>query len=137
MLSFNVFFPVLILCACVHVQLTKWTVAHQSPLSLGFPRQEFWSGLPFPPPGDPPNPRIEPTSPALAGGSFIPEPPGVPSTVYQMSYISVLERKKFDSMSKASLFTVLWLAPVSQCKLCPFLRVSSLNFEVLFHHGVP
>ena len=45
---------------------------------MGFPRQEYWSGLPFPPPGDLPDPGIEPTSPALAGGVFITEPPGKP-----------------------------------------------------------
>ena len=52
---------------------TPWTVAHQAPLSMGFSRQECWSGLPFPPPDDRPNPRIKPgslTSPALAGGLF-------------------------------------------------------------------
>ena len=41
-----------------------WTVAHQAPLSMGFPRQEYWSGLPFPPPGDLPDPGIEPASPS-------------------------------------------------------------------------
>ena len=44
---------------------TPWTAAHQAPLSMGFSRQEQWSGLPCPPPGDRPNPGIEPTSPAL------------------------------------------------------------------------
>ena len=58
-----------------HVQLcvTQWTAAHQAPLLMGFSRQEYWSGLPCPPPGDLPNPGIEPTSlksPALAGGFF-------------------------------------------------------------------
>ena len=43
------------------------TVAHQAPLSMGFLRQEYWCGLPFPSPGDLPNPGIEPVSPALAG----------------------------------------------------------------------
>ena len=52
--------------------------AHQDPLSMGFPRQEYWSGLPFPSPGDLPNPGIEPESPALSGGFFTPEPPGQP-----------------------------------------------------------
>ena len=47
---------------------TPWTVAHQAPLSMGFPRQEHWSGLPFSPPGDLPSSEIKPTSPALAGG---------------------------------------------------------------------
>ena len=45
-----------------------WTVTRQAPLSTGFSRQEYWSGLPFPPPGDLPDPGMEPTSPALAGG---------------------------------------------------------------------
>ena len=55
-----------------HVQLlvTPWTVAHQSPLSMEFSRQEYWSRLPFPPPGDLPNPGIKPLSLALAGGFF-------------------------------------------------------------------
>ena len=50
-----------------------WTVAHQAPLSMGFPWEDYWSGLPFPPPGDLPDPGIEPlssASPALAGGFF-------------------------------------------------------------------
>ena len=50
-----------------------WTVAHQAPLSMGFFRQEYWSGLPFPSPGDLPDPGMEPTSlmsPALADGFF-------------------------------------------------------------------
>ena len=50
-----------------HVRLfeTLWTVAPQAPLSMGFSRQEYWSGLPFPSPGDLPDPGIEPRSPAL------------------------------------------------------------------------
>ena len=50
-----------------HVQLlaTPWTIAHQAPPSMGFSSQEYWSGLPFPSPGDLPNPGIEPGSPAL------------------------------------------------------------------------
>ena len=58
-----------------HVQLfaTLWTVARQAPQSMGFSRQEYWSGLPFPTPGDLPGPRIEPMpfiSPVLAGRLF-------------------------------------------------------------------
>ena len=45
--------------------VTPWTVACQAPLSMGFSRQEYWSGLPFPSPGDLPNPGTEPRSPAL------------------------------------------------------------------------
>ena len=70
-------------CVCVsmcishfsHVQLfvTPWSITHWAPWSMGFSRQEYWNGLPCPPPGDLPNPGIEPaslTSPALAGGFF-------------------------------------------------------------------
>ena len=49
---------------CVRLFVTLWTLAHQPPLSVGFPRQEYWSGLPSPP-GDLPDPRIEPTSAAF------------------------------------------------------------------------
>ena len=59
--------------SCVPLFATPWTVAHQAPLSMGFSRQEYWSGLPFPPPGDFPDTGIEPTSltsPALAVGSL-------------------------------------------------------------------
>ena len=70
-------FPSVYLCVCAlsHVGLfvTLWTVAHQAPLSMGFFRQEYWSGLPFPPPRDLPDAGIEPkspVSPALAGRFF-------------------------------------------------------------------
>ena len=62
----------------VRLCATPQTAAHQAPPSLGFSRQERWSGLPFPPPGDLPGPGIEPTSPALAGGFFTAEPLGKP-----------------------------------------------------------
>ena len=52
----------------------------QAPLPMEFPRQEYWSGLPFPSPGDLPDPGIKPTSPALAGKFFTTEPPGQGST---------------------------------------------------------
>ena len=71
-------------CVCVlsHIRhfVTPWTVDHQPPLSIRFSRQEYWSGLPFSPPGDLPNPGNEPKSPAspiLAGGFFITELPGL------------------------------------------------------------
>ena len=67
--------------SCVQLFATPWTVAHQTPLSMGFPRQEHWSGLPFPPPGDLPDPGIEPaspTSPALQADSLPLEQSGKP-----------------------------------------------------------
>ena len=61
--------------------MTLWTVSYQAPLSLEFSRQEYWSGLLFPPPGDHPDPAIEPlplASPALAGGFFMTVSSGKP-----------------------------------------------------------
>ena len=64
-----------------HIQLsvTLWSVAQPAPLSMEFSRQEYWSGQPFPSPGDLPDPGIEPGSPALQAMSLPPEPPGKPS----------------------------------------------------------
>ena len=69
--------------ACMYAQsmwlsVTLWTVDCQAPLSMGFYRQEYWSVLPFPSPGDLPNPGIKPASPALTGRFFTTEPPGKP-----------------------------------------------------------
>ena len=62
--------------SCVRFFASPWTVACQSPLSMEFSRREYWSGLPFLPPGDLPDPGIEPLSPALAGRFFAIVPPG-------------------------------------------------------------
>ena len=63
----------------VRLFVTPWTVARQAPLSMGFSRQEYWSGLPFPSPGDFPNPGIKPWSPVLQADALSSEPPGKPS----------------------------------------------------------
>ena len=89
---------------CVHAQLlscfklfaTSWPVAHQAPLSMGFSKQEYWSGLPFPPPWDLPDPGIEPTSPVspvLASGFFTTEPSWA---------LLLLKKKKKITNTKAS-----------------------------------
>ena len=67
--------------SCVQLFVTPWTVAHQAPLSMGFSRQEYWSGLPCPPPGDLPDPGIKPgsfMSPAPGCGFLALPPPGKP-----------------------------------------------------------
>ena len=77
------------ICLCVCVQLfsrvqlfvTPWTVACQAPPSVGFFRQEYWNELPFPSPGNHPDPRIEHMSPALAGGFFTAEPTRKPINI--------------------------------------------------------
>ena len=60
----------------VRLFATPWTVAYYAPLSMGFSRQWYWSGLPSPSPGDLPDPGIEPKSPALQTDALPPEPPG-------------------------------------------------------------
>ena len=79
-----------------HVRLfaTPWTLAYHAPLSIGFSRQEYWSGLPFPSPGDRPNPGIESRSPTLQVDSLLSEPPGKPIKVifyinYKITLLSV------------------------------------------------
>ena len=60
----------------VRLFATLWTVPHQAPLSIGFSRQDYWSGLPFLSPGNLPDPGIEPRSPALQADALTSEPPG-------------------------------------------------------------
>ena len=71
--------------------VTPWTVAHQAPLSMDFSRQEYWSGLPFPSPGDLPDPGIKPRSPSLLADSLPSDPLGKPQT---MKYQTVKKKKK-------------------------------------------
>ena len=80
-------------CILSHVWLfgTPWTIARQVPLSMGFPRQDYWSGLPFPTPGDLPNPRTEPlslVSPALAGEFLTTAPSGKPTKTHTQTFIA-------------------------------------------------
>ena len=64
--------------SCVQLFVTPWTVARQAPLSMGFSRPEYWSGLPFPPPRDLPDPGIKPRSPTLQADSLPAKPQGKP-----------------------------------------------------------
>ena len=65
--------------------MTPWTVAYQAPLAMGFSRQEYWSGLPSPSPGDLPDPGIEPGSPALQADALPSEPPAKPHVKCKIS----------------------------------------------------
>ena len=76
----------------VQLFATPKTVAHQAPLFMGFSRQEYWNGVPFPLPGDLPNPGIKPrspVSPALAGRFFTTEPPGKPHRGLRLCLITI------------------------------------------------
>ena len=98
-----------------HVWLvaTPWTVVRQSLLSMGFSRQEYWRILPFPPPGDFPNPGIKPTSPALAGGFFATAPPGnayryVTLYIYPPHTYTLRHKRIFNSTSLGSFYSCLF-----------------------------
>ena len=82
--------------ALSHVPLfvIPWTVIYQASLSMGFSRQEYWSGLPFPSPGDLPDPRIKPRSPALQADALPSEPPGKPQINTQKE-AKMKDRKSF------------------------------------------
>ena len=75
--------------------VTPWTIAHQAPLSVGFPKQEYWSGLSFPSPRDLSNPGIQPMSPELAGGFFTTEPSEKQHMNYPHNFNEVLGFDKF------------------------------------------
>ena len=79
--------------SCIWLFVTPWTVASQTPLSMEVSRQEYWSGLPFPSPGNLPDPGIKPASPAspaLAGGFFTTAPPGKPLTYTEIVLSTIL-----------------------------------------------
>ena len=75
----------------VQLFATPWTVAYQAPPSIAFSRQEYWSGLPFPSPGDLPDPGIEPGSPSFQADALTSEPPGKPITyIYFKVWVETL-----------------------------------------------
>ena len=105
---------------------TPRTVAHQAPLSMGFPRQEYWSGLPFPSPGDLPNPGIESTSPAsqspvLQADSFLTKPLGKPflsiqrHTGHQTIYTQAATNERSDAHTLTSTAGRFYLSHSGAC----------------------
>ena len=97
--------------------VSSWTVADQAPLSMGFSRQEYWSGLPFSPPGDLPDPGIEPWSPALWADALPSKPPGKPQCQEKCTLSP--SQVKLNSVTSLQLLVVL-LVPASSA-----LRLSS------------
>ena len=107
-----------------HVQLfaTPWTIAHQAPPSMGFSRQEYCSGLPFPSPEDLPNPGIEPRSPALQADALTSEPAGK-SLIFISLYKFVISRSLLWSSDLPLLYF---------CGLFPSLSFSHHHSGLLF-----
>ena len=98
----------------VRLFVTLWTVAHQTDLSMGFSWQEYWSGLPFPSPRDPPRPEIESASPVWTGGFFTTEPPGKPHRVPALQKLQILLEEQNSHFSPS-------LPPISPLNDCPVL----------------
>ena len=100
--------------------VTPWTVAHQAPLSMEFSRQEYWNGLPFPSPGDLPNPGIEPESPALQADALPSEPLG--------TFTHLFKRLFRDSLAYLCVYIYMIVSRVHhdiyrECVLSRFSRV--------------
>ena len=136
---------------------TPWTVAHQAPLSMGFSRQEYWRGLPCPPPWDLPNPGIEPRSlmsPALAGQFFTTSATGEAlymhiSSVQSLSRVQLFATP-WAAARQASLSIVLFVKPYSNSIPFKFLSCimiletrglsfsyTALTFEIILANLVP
>ena len=108
---------------CAQSHLTLWdpvTVAREAPLSMGFSRQEHWSGLPSPPPGDLPDPGSEPGSPALAGRFFTTEPPGKTEIEFVNPIVTLLT---LAVRKNASVFIL------SNQGICKGFSVAFSNFQ--------
>ena len=128
-----------LICMCAsmlsHVQLfvTSVTAVHQAPLSMRFSRQEYWIGLPFPPPGDLPDPGIEPispVSPALAGWFFTTKAPVKPLLSDLDSH--KVTNTKWDWEDKSSKMSKCF---VSKGPAIPIERILELNWTSLCING--
>ena len=127
---------------------SPWTVAHQASLSMGFPRQEYWSGLPFPSPRNLPDSRIKPMSPALAGGFFTTEPsrePQFSSVQFSCSVVSdslrphESQHTRHPCPSQLLEFTQTRLHRVSDAiqPSHPLSSPSPPAFNLSHHQGIP
>ena len=91
--------------------MTPWTVAYQAPPSMGFSRQECWSGLPFPSPGDLPDPETEPRSPALQADALPSEPPGkyiivIDKSLARFSLLEIFHEECLETMREILLDSI-------------------------------
>ena len=124
------------LLSCVWRFVTPWTIAHQAPLSMGFPRQEHWSRLTFPSPGDLPDPGIKPKSPALQADSLLCEQPCFLESVnlsFSPNLRNLRHLKNFFCIFKGTEMTCilnLLIFPHMSVSLFSFLNIlSSLDWS--------
>ena len=103
--------------------MTPWTGAYEAPPSMGFSRQEYWSGLPLPSPGDLPDPGIKPGSPALEADTLTSEPPGKPLICVHEWTLTSLKTRASKVKSETQFFT----SYVKNISLNHFFFFSSLK----------
>ena len=106
---------------------TPWTVAHQGPPSIGFSRQEYWSGLPFPSPGDLPDPGTETRSPALQADALSSEPPGKPSKI---KWENILRQMKIKTQIKNSRDTAKAVLRGKFGTLTVYIKIEDRSYSV-------
>ena len=117
--------------------VTPWTVAHQAPLSMDFSRQEYWSGLPFPSPGDLPDPGIKSKSPSLLADSLSSDPLGKPHT---MKYQTIKKKKEIMPFVATWMdLKIITLSEVSQKEkdkyyivslICVIYNMTQINLHI-------
>ena len=124
----------------VRLSVTPWTAPCQAPLSMGFSRQEYWSQLPFLPPGDLPDPGIEAASPALAGRFVTTEPPGKPLRIVgkcKRYYFSLARRCLCWSIKlRLAIYVTVFFYKLSLVLFCTSIltnreKLISINYNLL------
>ena len=115
--------------SCVQLFATPWTAANQAPPSMGFSRQEYWSGLPFPSPGDLPNPGIEPRSPTLQADALTSEPPGKPNLLTVSLFIVSL-RDILCLMGSLYFWELILFSHFLKLLAIPFLQPDRTGLEI-------
>ena len=118
-----------------HVRLfaTLWIVAHKAPPSMGFSKQEYWSGLPHPSPGDLSNPGIEPRSPSLQADALTSEPPGRPTPLGHHK-ASSWAPYAIQQLSTSWLFYTWWCIRVnSTLPIHPLLFFPHSVYKIIFY----
>ena len=114
----------------VQLFLTPWTAACQAPLSMGFSRQEYWSGEPFPSPGDLPDPGIKPRSPTLQADALTSEPPGKPQS---QSQIPIPIPKKGNAKECSNYHTIALISHTSKV----MLKIHQARHQQYVNHELP
>ena len=113
--------------------MTPWTVTHQAPLSMEFSRQEYWSELPFPIPGDPPSPGIKLGSPTLQADSVWSELPGKPMEVkylYTINYNTLMKDIEEDT-NEWKETPCLWIGRIDIIKISKLCKAITESIQFL------